>query len=67
MENPKVFFDLSIDGHPTGRLVIVLFTDSTPINFRALCTSKKGIDKIEKKLHYKGTLFHRMIPRFKFQ
>ncbi|KAK2656310.1 hypothetical protein Ddye_009362 [Dipteronia dyeriana] len=70
MENPKVFFDLSIDGHPTGRLVIVLFTNSTPItteNFWALYTGEKGIGKIGKPLHYKGTPFHRVMPGFMFQ
>ncbi|KAK2658246.1 hypothetical protein Ddye_004779 [Dipteronia dyeriana] len=73
MENLKVFFDLSIDGHPTGRLgrlVIVLFTNSTSItaeNFWALCTGEKGIGKIGKPLHYKGTPFHRVIPGFMFQ
>ncbi|KAK2641956.1 hypothetical protein Ddye_023719 [Dipteronia dyeriana] len=70
MENPKVFFDLSIDGHPMGRLVIVLFVDSTPItaeNFRALYTGEKGIGKIGKPLHYKGTPFHRVVSGFMFQ
>ncbi|KAK3212655.1 hypothetical protein Dsin_017361 [Dipteronia sinensis] len=30
--NPRVFFDLSIDGHPAGRIVMELFADSTPDN-----------------------------------
>ncbi|KAK2642336.1 hypothetical protein Ddye_024099 [Dipteronia dyeriana] len=57
--NPRVFFDLNIGSH-------LLFTNSTPIiveNFWALCTSNKGIGKNEKSLHYKGTTFHRVIPR----
>ncbi|KAK3212045.1 hypothetical protein Dsin_016751 [Dipteronia sinensis] len=64
MANPRVFFDLNIGGHPTGRLVIELFADSTSItveNFRTLCTGEKGISKTGKPLHYKGT-FHRVIP-----
>ncbi|KAK3193197.1 hypothetical protein Dsin_024507 [Dipteronia sinensis] len=69
MANPRVFFDLNIGGHPTGRLVIELFADSTPItveNFRALCTGEKGIGKTGKPLHYKGTTFHRVIPGLMF-
>ena len=44
-----------------------LFADSTPItaeNFRALCTREKGIDTVGKALHYKGSTFHRVIPRY---
>ncbi|TXG51263.1 hypothetical protein EZV62_023787 [Acer yangbiense] len=69
MPNPRVFLDLNIDGQPAGRLVIVLFSDSTPItteNFWALCTGEKGIGKNEKALHYKGTTFHRVIPKSMF-
>ncbi|KAK3200456.1 hypothetical protein Dsin_023871 [Dipteronia sinensis] len=69
MANPRVFFDLNIGGHPTGRLVIELFADSTPItveNFRALCTGEKGIGKTGKPLHYKGATFHRVIPGLMF-
>ncbi|TXG69987.1 hypothetical protein EZV62_004922 [Acer yangbiense] len=64
MANPRVFLDLNIGSHPVGRLVIELFADSTPIkveNFRAICTSEKGISKNGKPLHYMGTTFHRMI------
>ncbi|KAK3222303.1 hypothetical protein Dsin_009328 [Dipteronia sinensis] len=67
MVNPRVLFELSIDGHPTGRIVMELFADSTPItaeNFRALCTGEKGIDTLGKPLHYKGSTFHRVIPSF---
>ncbi|TXG66771.1 hypothetical protein EZV62_008046 [Acer yangbiense] len=67
MGNPRVFFDLSIDGIPTGRIVIELFADSTPItaeNFRALCTGEKWIGTVGKPLHYKGSTFHRVIPGY---
>ncbi|TXG60965.1 hypothetical protein EZV62_012328 [Acer yangbiense] len=63
--NPKVFFDLNIGGHPTSRLVIELFTDTTPItaeNFQALCTDEKGIGRNMMPLYYKGTIFRRVIP-----
>ncbi|TXG72900.1 hypothetical protein EZV62_001479 [Acer yangbiense] len=69
MPNPRVFLDLNIGGQPMGRLVIELFSDSTPKtaeNFRALCTWEKGIGKNGKALHYKGTTFHRVIPRSMF-
>ncbi|TXG47719.1 hypothetical protein EZV62_027013 [Acer yangbiense] len=67
MGNPRVFFDLSIDGIPAGRMVMELFADSTPItaeNFRALCTGEKGIGTVGKPLHYKGSTFHRVIPGY---
>ncbi|TXG72913.1 hypothetical protein EZV62_001492 [Acer yangbiense] len=69
MPNPRVFLNLNIGGQPVGRLVIELFFDSTPKtaeNFRALCTGEKGIGKNGKALHYKGTTFHRVIPRSMF-
>ncbi|KAL8157513.1 uncharacterized protein LOC141674211 [Apium graveolens] len=63
---PEVFFDIAIGGTPCGRIIIKLFYDTTPItaqNFRALCTGSKGISKISgKRLHYKGSTFHRIIP-----
>ncbi|KAK2644348.1 hypothetical protein Ddye_019543 [Dipteronia dyeriana] len=65
-----MFFELSIDSHPMGRLVIRLFADSIPIttkNFWALCTGEKGIDNIRKPLHYKGKPFHCMMTGFMFQ
>ncbi|TXG73038.1 hypothetical protein EZV62_001617 [Acer yangbiense] len=67
MVNPRVFFGLSIDGHPAGKIVMELFADSTPIiaeNFRALYTGEKGINTVGKPLYYKGSTFHRMIPGF---
>ncbi|TXG48638.1 hypothetical protein EZV62_024513 [Acer yangbiense] len=67
MANLRVFFDLSIDGIPAGRIVMELFADSTPItaeNFQALCTGEKGIGTVGKPLHYKGSTFHRVIPGY---
>nr|ABK34279.1 cyclophilin [Solanum sogarandinum] len=70
MANPRVFFDLTIGGASAGRVVMELFADTTPKtaeNFRALCTGEKGIGKMGKPLHYKGSTFHRVIPGFMCQ
>ena len=55
-----------------GRIVIELFPKESPKtveNFKALCTGEKGNSKLnkEKKLHYKGCPFHRIIKGFMCQ
>ncbi|KAL6545952.1 heme binding [Orobanche gracilis] len=68
--NPRVFFDISIGNKPAGRIVIDLFADVVPRtaeNFRALCTGEKGIGKSGKPLHFKNSIFHRVIPEFMCQ
>ena len=70
MANPRVYFDITIGDKPTGRLVFELFADVVPQtaeNFRALCTGEKGTGKSGKPLHYKGSIFHRVIPQFMLQ
>jgi peptidylprolyl isomerase len=70
MAHPRVFFDMTIGGAPTGRIVMELFADKVPKtaeNFRALCTGEKGVGRSGKPLHYKGSAFHRVIPNFMCQ
>mmetsp|Transcript_7534 Transcript_7534/g.16252 ORF Transcript_7534/g.16252 Transcript_7534/m.16252 type:complete len:298 (-) Transcript_7534:306-1199(-) len=68
--NPRVFFDIEIGGEKAGRIQMELFKTINPKtaeNFRALCTGEKGVGKSGKKLHYKGSIFHRIIPGFMCQ
>lgn len=65
MSKTKVFLDIEIDGRSAGRIEIVLHSDVVPKtaeNFRALCTGERGVGRSGRRLHFKGSTFHRVIP-----
>ena len=48
---PRVFFEITVDGAPLGRIEFELYNDIVPKtaeNFRALCTGEKGVGKAGK-------------------
>lgn len=66
----KVFFDVSVGGEQIGRIIFELFNDVVPKtaeNFRSLCVGDKGMGEKGKPLHYKGSIFHRIIKDFMVQ
>ncbi|KAJ8670837.1 hypothetical protein QAD02_002096 [Eretmocerus hayati] len=63
--NPIVFLDIAVDTEKVGRVIIELFKRNVPKtaeNFRSLCTGEKGLGSKGKALHYKGSVFHKIIP-----
>ncbi|EKM56615.1 uncharacterized protein PHACADRAFT_194209 [Phanerochaete carnosa HHB-10118-sp] len=59
----NVFFEISINGEPAGRIVFRLRDDVVPKtarNFRELATGQNGFG-------YEGSGFHRIIPQFMLQ
>jgi hypothetical protein len=71
--NPRVFMDIDLgnDDADENRIVIELFADVVPRtteNFRCLCTGERGAGRFSKRpLHYRRSVFHRIIPGFMLQ
>jgi len=69
--NPRAYLDVQIGGDSKPRRILTeLYKDIAPKtaeNFRALTTGEKGIGKSGKPLHFKGSGFHRIIPKFMIQ
>lgn len=69
-EQPNVFFDIVMGEDYIGRITFKLyfnFVPKTAENFRSLCTGEKGKGNSGKPLHYKDSIFHRIIPKFMLQ
>lgn len=65
-----VYLEVEIGGEKAGRIHIGLFgedVNKTADNFYHLCVCDKGIGESGKKLCYKGSPFHRIIPGFMIQ
>ncbi|SZF05876.1 unnamed protein product [Blumeria hordei] len=59
-----VFFDVSVDDRPAGRIVFKLYVDVAPVTaeiFRSLCTGERSCRRTQKPLSYKDSTFHRVI------
>lgn len=68
VNNPVVFFDVTIGGHNAGRVIMELFADVCPKtaeNFRQFCTGEYR--KQDVPIGYKGAPLHRVIKDFMIQ
>ncbi|CAL1715720.1 unnamed protein product [Somion occarium] len=69
MVRPRVFFDITVDGEPIGRVIFELFNNTVPKTAeKALCTGEKGISPLsDRPLYYKNSIIHRSIKDFMVQ
>eukprot|EP00884_Botryococcus_braunii_P001709 jgi/Botrbrau1/11539/Bobra.0393s0017.1 len=71
VERQQVFMDIGPFGeHPGGRIVFELYNDVVPAtteNFRRLCVGDAGSTHEGIYRTYKGSKFHRIIPKFVVQ
>lgn len=68
--NTHVFLDIKLGDAEPERIEIELFDSVAPktaANFKSLCTGEKGASSCGKPLHYKNTIFHRIIKGFMMQ
>uniref|UniRef100_A0A7S2E470 Peptidyl-prolyl cis-trans isomerase n=1 Tax=Helicotheca tamesis TaxID=374047 RepID=A0A7S2E470_9STRA len=66
----RVYFDISIDGKDSGRIVMGLHGGVVPKtveNFEKLCAGTERSPMTGQKLAYEGSSFHRVIPSFMIQ
>ena len=66
----KVYFDITVDGAEAGRIVFGMFGNTVPKtvkNFSSLAKGDSGTGNSGKKLHFKDSKFHRIIPGFMAQ
>jgi len=67
---PQIFFEICFEEKQIGRIVFELWGELVPKtveNFRQLVTGEHGETSKGKKMHYKGTKFHRIVPGFCIQ
>eukprot|EP00331_Platyophrya_macrostoma_P006534 CAMPEP_0176419412 /NCGR_PEP_ID=MMETSP0127-20121128/8033_1 /TAXON_ID=938130 /ORGANISM="Platyophrya macrostoma, Strain WH" /LENGTH=179 /DNA_ID=CAMNT_0017799887 /DNA_START=35 /DNA_END=574 /DNA_ORIENTATION=+ len=68
VNNPVIFFEITIGGFPAGKIEIELFADVCPKtaeNFRQLCTGE--FKRFGKPAGFKGCQFHRVVKDFMIQ
>lgn len=67
LRNPRVFFEIYVNGFDVGKIEIELWADKTPKtaeNFRRLCIGLSDRPKLGGIKKFKGSLFFRIIPGY---
>jgi len=67
-DNPVVFFDIAVGGHPIGRLKLELYKHVVPKtceNFRQLCVGEFKLNRMP--IGYKNSIIHRVMKDFMIQ